>query len=202
MILPVISHIWTSTDSLDLLVWHCSPAYHYGMCSFVLCWTPCYAKWSLCLWICPLGVMCLSQYALRGTVLPLLVSAGCVLCVIALPIFITHTMYAHPLWLALLPSTITPCIHGPPSSLCTAIVDLEGNEIESLCVSLPLEYWSCHNLTAAHFSSSVLKLMGSLLIWGNRALIGLLNRSVAGLGSPVWMGINLICNKARLASLL
>ena len=37
---------------------------------------------------------------------------------------------------------------------------------------------------------------------GNRALIGLLNKSVVGLGSPTPVGIDLICNKARLMSSL
>ena len=39
--------------------------------------------------------------------------------------------------------------------------------------------------------------MGSLFIWGNRALIGLLNKNVEGLGSPVQIGVALICKKAK-----
>ena len=55
---------------------------------------------------------------------------------------------------------------------------------------------------ASYFLFSVLKLMGYILIWGTRALIYLLNRSVAGLGSLVHTDIDSICNKARLISLL
>ena len=52
------------------------------------------------------------------------------------------------------------------------------------------------------FSSSALRLMSSLLTWTNRALIGLLNKSVAGLGNPMHIGVILICNKMRLTLLL
>ena len=37
---------------------------------------------------------------------------------------------------------------------------------------------------------------------GNRVLISLFNKSVAGLGSPAPIGVSLICNKARLIVLL
>ena len=44
--------------------------------------------------------------------------------------------------------------------------------------------------------------MAGLLIWGNRALFHLLNKSVAGLGNPAPIRIDLICDKVRLMSLL
>ena len=44
--------------------------------------------------------------------------------------------------------------------------------------------------------------MGSLFIWGNSALIGLLNESVAGPGNPASIGVDFICNKTRLMLLL
>ena len=45
-------------------------------------------------------------------------------------------------------------------------------------------------------------LMGSLFIWGNRALIGQLDKSVAGLGNSVLIDIDLVCSKARFMLLL
>ena len=44
--------------------------------------------------------------------------------------------------------------------------------------------------------------IGLLFIWHNRALIGLLNKSVAGLGSPAPIGVDLICHNARFMSTL
>ena len=44
--------------------------------------------------------------------------------------------------------------------------------------------------------------MGSLFIWGNRSLIGLLKNNVAGLGNPASMGVDHTCNKTRFRSLL
>ena len=44
--------------------------------------------------------------------------------------------------------------------------------------------------------------MVSPFIWDTRTLIGLLNNSVAGSGSPAPMGVDLICYEARLTSLL
>ena len=38
---------------------------------------------------------------------------------------------------------------------------------------------------------------GSPFIWGNRALIGLLNKSVAELSNSVPIGVNLTCNKDK-----
>ena len=49
---------------------------------------------------------------------------------------------------------------------------------------------------------SALMLMGFPLIWGNRALIGLLNKGMAGLGNLVYIGVNHICSKVRLMLLL
>ena len=85
-----------------------------------------------------------------------------VLHAITLPIFVTLTLYDHLLCSAVLPSTITPCIHGPPFSLYTATVDHTGNKIESLQISLPFKYLSCYGLRVSCFLSSALKLMGSL----------------------------------------
>ena len=44
--------------------------------------------------------------------------------------------------------------------------------------------------------------MGFLLIWGNRPLLSLSNKDVAGLVSPQPLGVNLICDRSRFRSLL
>ena len=41
----------------------------------------------------------------------------------SLPVFVTHTVYEHPLWSHLLGSTMTLCIHGPPIFYLTAAAD-------------------------------------------------------------------------------
>ena len=97
-----------------------------------------------------------------------------VLHLINLPIFVTLTMYDHPLCSVLLAYTITACIHGPPLSHSMATVDPWGKESKSLWVSLPFKDSPWHVL-AYQFSSSALMLMGSLLMV-NRALTGLLNK--------------------------
>ena len=43
---------------------------------------------------------------------------------------------------------------------------------------------------------TVLIFMGSLFIWGKSPVIIQLNGNLAGLGTPVPMGVDLICNKA------
>ena len=50
--------------------------------------------------------------------------------------------------------------------------------------------------------SSALRLMDFLLIWDNKAFIGLLSKSMSRLGNTVPIGINLIYIKVRLISLL
>ena len=55
-----------------------------------------------------------------------------VLCVINLPIFVTFSLYDHPLWSVLLASIITPCVQDPLSSHYTTTVDPIGNNV-SLC---------------------------------------------------------------------
>ena len=72
-----------------------------------------------------------------------------VLYIISLPIFVTLTYYDCPLWFALLPSTITPCVHGPQSSLCTTTVDPVGKDTETLWVSLFFKYFSSHIFRAS-----------------------------------------------------
>ena len=101
-----------------------------------------------------------------------------------------------------LPSTIIPCIHGPPSSPWTATAHPSGKEMESLWAPILFKYLSCHAFMASHFLSSVLRLSSSLLIWSRKALICLLDKSVAGLGNPAPISTDLICSKARLMSLL
>ena len=90
-------------------------------------------------------------------------------------------------------------VHGPPSLCWTSNVDPVGKENEPLQVSLPLMYLSLACFRASQFIISI-TFIGSLFIYGNRALIGLLNISVAGLGNPVPNGIVLIYNKTRLMS--
>ena len=46
-------------------------------------------------------------------------------------------------------------------------------------------------MRVSYEASSLLMFMGSLFIWGNRPLNGLLNCSVAGLGNHVSMGVDL-----------
>ena len=65
---------------------------------------------------------------------------------------------------------------------------------------IALNVLSWHIFRASWCSLSAGKFIGSLFTWGNRALIGLLNKNVAGLGSPATIGVDLICNKAKLTS--
>ena len=59
----------------------------------------------------PFTICCLRHCSATISVLWMSV----VLYVTNLPIFVPLTMYDHQLWLLILPSTITACIHGPPS---------------------------------------------------------------------------------------
>ena len=112
-----------------------------------------------------------------------------------------HPQYV---WLLTVNCAVALCSHSVHPLLtilhCTATVAPTGKENESL-VALPFTYLSCLAFRASKFSLSALKLMDSLLIWGNRALIGLLNKSVAGLGKHANIGINLTCNNVRVLSL-
>ena len=151
-------------------------------------------------------MQCISQSALWGTVLSLLLSSWCALCcmLFACQCSITLTLCHCPVWYALLPSPITLCIHGQPSSLCTATVDPKGKSNVNLCkYHCPFKYFFSTQLEGLiGFHPLSLQLNGSSLIWGSRALIDLLTWSVAGLGNPTPVGIDLTCNNARLTSLL
>ena len=94
------------------------------------------------------------------------------------------------------------CIHGLQLSHYIATVDHTGKESDSLQVSPFLTYLSWCAMRTFDWASSLLLLRDSLFIWGNRPLIGMLNNSMAGVGSPVHMGADLIYNRARFTLLL
>ena len=114
------------------------PSCHYNtylpLCLLHIGWVYYYyAQLHLPLWICPLKcpvpfLICSQRY--YSAIISVL-EICLVLCVINLSIFVTLMMYDCPLWSVLLASAITPCIHGPPSSLCMTTEDPIGRESES-----------------------------------------------------------------------
>ena len=142
--LSVISYICTSTNSLVCWSGILPFACHHGICLLVFLLymglAPCYAQFSLFLWIYPLNIWHLSQSALWNY--HCLPNVSCVVCDHSSH-FVTLTMHDFPLWSVLLPFTITQCIHGPSSCYCTATVGPTGREIVSLWVSFPFRYLTC-----------------------------------------------------------
>ena len=68
-----------------------------------------------------------------------------------------------------------------------ATVDPMGKESESVCPLNIFIGFMC---------------VGSMFIWGNRPHIGLLNNILAELSRPEPIGVDIICNRARLTSCL
>ena len=155
MVLSTISHIYITADPppsfwFDIMSSHLSRWYVFACMNaiYVLNALSCLtrsvsmnisSRWPEFFTICSLGY-CSAVIGIFHMCL--------VLQVITLSIFITLTLYGCLLWSMLLPSTITQCTHGPPSSLCIATIGPMGKEIESLWISLFLKYLSCCNLRA------------------------------------------------------
>ena len=86
---------------------------------------------------------------------------------------------------------ITPCIQGSLSSIQISIVDPEGNNLESLCVSLFLVKASYLNFKALQYSSSILMFIDYIPICSNSFLTGLLKSIIAGVGNPALISVDL-----------
>ena len=124
-----------------------------------------------------------------------------VVCILILPIFVTITLYDHPLWSALFPFTLIPCIHGS-TTICMANFRSYGKRNLITVSIFPFKYLSSSQFKSLIVFIICIEFHALLLIWDNRALIGQLKRSVARLGSPAPIVIGLSCKKAKLTSLL
>ena len=111
-------------------------------------------------------------------------------------------MWDYPWWSVPLVSSTTPCVNGKLPFCWKATVDPIGKEIETFLGIIVLSLFILGMFKGLMVLITALKLIGSLFVFGNRVLIVLLNRSVAVLGGPVPIDIDLIGNKARIMSSL
>ena len=119
----------------------------------------------------------------------------CILCN-SLPVFMTQMINDCPLWS--LPTAIHLFYDPVHLWVSTATVDPTNKKTGgSLGVSLFLTYLSWQASRTSYWASSLLMFIGSLYIWGKQACYWPYE-----LGSPVLMGVDLICNKGRLTSWL
>ena len=97
---------------------------------------------------------------------------------------------------------MTLCVHSPPSSHETATVDPAEKRKDFFKYHFPGYFYVDGPLRASLCTSSLSALIGAQLIWGKKPHNGLLNSIVAALESPAPTGVDCICHKARLISLL
>ena len=157
-------------------------------------WRPCYAQLGLCLWICPLNIQCLSN--LLSWVLFCCYQCSLNLSCVACDQFV-YLCYPNYVWLPIVIYTVA--LYNDSMCPWSTILSLH-----SYCRPYTRRNWffviiiALYLLILSSFQSLMvfiicIKLIGSLLIWDNRALICLLNRRVAGLGNPAPAGIDHIC---------
>ena len=171
----------------------CPPTFHHGMCSLVFLlymhWTSCYTLLSLYLWLYPLPFT-FSSLRFSSAIISVFKMCLALLPSLYMTAYCAVALSNHPMcpWSTIL-SLHTYC--RPYRKRYWVFVSMIGLQIFIL---------SCFQVLIVFIICIVVD--GVPINWCNRALIGLLKRSVAGLGNPVPVGIYLICNKARLTSLL
>ena len=120
-----------------------------------------------------------------------------VVLVIILSVFITHILHDHLLCSLVSCFTTVLCILGPASSLCTTTINARGILVNSVLPTNCCLYFKGIIMINITKSYSI----DLLLMLHNKAFIGLLNSIVVSLGSPCLIGVYLICNIAKYASL-
>ena len=92
-----------------------------------------------------------------------------------------------------MPTTVL-CVYDLPSSHCNAIVDPVDRKEMFLQVSMSSFIWGCLFISTVWLLFSLLQNMGGLLPLDSMPLAGLLNSSVAELGSLGVIGVDVTCN--------